>query len=428
MPIRLFEDFSISTLFPLTHLHPDFDLRCGILTGRERVERFFPGEAVALAVRLGLTDVMAERSGLPVNGDDVPDLYLNGALLLTETMVAQLRACRGEDRIFVAQGRLVAATVASGSLRDRLQRWLKSALLREELSSSPHPPDLRNLGAPVTEVAARLLSFPWDIIEHNREMITADAEFFLPDAIDPRARISGSAELVRADRMHIAAGASIGAGAVLDATEGPIVIHADAEIMPQAVILGPAFIGAGTRIKIAAKIYGGSSIGPRCKVGGEVEDSVFHSLANKQHDGFVGHSYFAPWTNLGADSNTSDLKNNYGSIRVTLEGREFDTGRMFLGTLMADHAKCGINTMFNTGTTVGVGCNIHGGGFPPKYLPSFSWGGADGLEEYAFDRFRGTTEIVLRRRAHELSEAELRLLHEVFVATAAQRRFASSTP
>ncbi|MDX9758925.1 MAG: putative sugar nucleotidyl transferase [Bacteroidota bacterium] len=428
MSIRLFEDFSISTLFPLTHLHPDFDLRCGILTGRERVARYFSGEPVALAVRLGLTDVMAERSGLRVNGDDAPDLYINGAMLLTASIVARLRESRGEDRLFIAHDRLVAATVVSEDLRHRLQRWLKSALLREELSSSTHAPDLQGLGAPMTAVDATLLRFPWDIIEHNRAMIAADAEFFLPGAVDPRARISATAELIHGEGVSIGAHASIGAGVVLDATDGPIVIHDDVEVMPQAVILGPAFIGAGTRVKVAAKIYGGSSIGPHCRVGGEIEDSVFHSYANKQHDGFVGHSYFAPWTNLGADSNTSDLKNNYGSIRVTLEGQEYDTGRMFLGTIMADHAKCGINTMFNTGTTIGVGCNIHGGGFPPKYLPSFSWGGADGLEEYAFDRFRGTADIVMRRRNRVLTESEHRLLHDVFATTAAQRRFASSTP
>ena len=425
MPIRLFEDFSISTLFPLTHLHPDFDLRCGILTGRERVERYFAGESIALAVRLGLTDVMAERSGLRVNDDDVADLYINGALLLTAPIVDRLRASRGEDRLFVAQDRLVAATVVSGNLRDRLQRWLKSALLREELSSSPHPPDLQGFGAAVTQVDAQLLRFPWDIIEHNRSMLAADAEFFRPGDIDTNARLSASATLIHEARIHIGPHATVAAGVVLDATDGPIVIHAGAQIMPQAVILGPASIGADARVKVAAKLYGGSSIGPHCKVGGEIEDSVFHSFANKQHDGFVGHSYFAPWTNLGADTNTSDLKNNYSPIRVTLEGRDFDTGRTFLGTLMADHAKCGINTMFNTGTTIGVGCNVHGGGFPPKYLPSFSWGGADGLEEYDFDRFCRTADIVMRRRDRVLTEAERRLLHDVFANTTAQRRFAS---
>jgi UDP-N-acetylglucosamine diphosphorylase/glucosamine-1-phosphate N-acetyltransferase len=256
-------------------------------------------------------------------------------------------------------------------------------------------------------------------------MITADAQFFMLGTVDPQAQLTGSVELIDARNIFIGPNTRIGSGVVLDASDGPVVIDAGAVVMPQAVVIGPAYIGPHTRIKIAAKIYQNTSIGPWCKVGGEVEDSVFHSFANKQHDGFVGHSYFAPWTNLGADTNTSDLKNNYSSIRVTLEGREHDTGRMFLGTIMADHAKCGINTMFNTGTVVGVGCNLFGGDFPPKYLPHFTWGGAGGLQEYDFDRFCATASIVMQRRERQFSEHERRLCHDVFVDSAPQRHFAS---
>lgn len=426
MSICLFEDLSISTLFPLTHLQPDFDLRCGVFTGRERVQKYFAGEELVLFTRMGLVDVMKERSGLPVNTGGAADLYIAGTTLLLPPLAHAIRQFRGKDMLFAAGDVLLAASAVSDGLNEKVQHWLKTALLREELSSSSHRrPDLADFETPVTQVDGAMLRYPWDLIEHNGAMIGSDAEFFMLGTVDPTARLASSAELVNPGRVFIGPDVSIGAGAVLDATDGPIVIDAGAVVLPQAVLLGPVYVGGHSRIKVAAKIYGQTSIGPWCKIGGEVEDCIFHSYANKQHDGFVGHSYFASWTNLGADSNTSDLKNNYSSIRVTLEGRAHDTGRMFLGTIMADHAKCGINTMFNTGSTVGVGCNVFGGDFPPKYLPSFSWGGATGLEEYDFDRFRETAAAVMQRRDVTLTEAEVRLLRDVYVGTSAQRRFTS---
>jgi UDP-N-acetylglucosamine diphosphorylase / glucose-1-phosphate thymidylyltransferase / UDP-N-acetylgalactosamine diphosphorylase / glucosamine-1-phosphate N-acetyltransferase / galactosamine-1-phosphate N-acetyltransferase len=379
-----------------------------------------------LFTRMGLVDVMSERSGLAVNSAGSADLYVSGTVLLSPTLAHEIRDHRDEDRLFCRGDVLLAATVVSERLREKVDHWLKAALLREELSSSAHGhPDPSEFGVPVTEVSATMLRFPWDIVEHNGAAITADAEFFMLGTVDPLARVAASAELLQPGNIFIGAEAYIGPGVVLDASEGPIVIDRAAELMPQAVVMGPAYIGPNARVKVAAKIYGSTTVGPWCKVGGEVEGSIFHSYASKQHDGFVGHSYFAPWTNIGADSNTSDLKNNYSSIRVTLEGRTHDTGRMFLGTIMADHAKSGINTMFNTGTTVGVGCNIYGGDFPPKFLPSFSWGGAGGVEEYDFDRFCDTAAIVMRRRDRTLTEAERRLLRDVYAATSSQRRFAS---
>lgn len=425
MAICLFEDLSTSTLLPLTHLHPDFDLRCGIFTGRERAQQYFAGETLMLFTRMGLAAVMSERSGLPVNNGRA-DLYLNGTLLLHAALVHVIREHRGEDMVFVSGDTLIAVSVATDALQEKMQQWLKTALLREELTPSAQGGfDPAEFGAPVTRIDATLLRFPWDLIDHNGAAIGADAEFFMLGTVDPLAHLSLSAELVHPERIFIGPDAVVGAGVVLDASDGPIVIDAGAAIMPQSTVLGPSHVGAHSRVKVGAKIYGNTSIGPLCKVGGEVEGSIFHSCANKQHDGFVGHSYFAPWTNLGADTNTSDLKNNYSSIRVTLEGRSMDTGRMFLGTIMADHAKCGINTMFNTGTTVGVGCNVYGGDFPPKFLPSFSWGGAAGLEEYDFDRFCETAAVVMQRRGRTLTEAERRLLRDVYAGTSAQRRFAS---
>ncbi len=426
MAICLFEDLSISALLPLTHLHPDFDLRCGIFTGRERVQQYFAGESLLLCTRSSLAGAMAERSGMPVNTEAAADLYISGSALLRPPLVHAIREHRGEDMLFAAGDRLLAATVVSAALQEEIQRSLVTRSRTQVLSpAATHGFAPADFSAPVFQVDAEVLRYPWDLIGANAMMLDADAEFFMLGEIDALAQVSASAELVRMGGIFIGPDARIGAGAVLDASEGPVVIDTGAVVMPQAVVLGPAYVGPHARIKVAAKIYGNTCIGPWCKVGGEVEDSVFHSYANKQHDGFVGHSYLAPWTNLGADTNTSDLKNNYSTIRVTLEGHEYDSGRTFLGTIMADHSKCGINTMFNTGTVVGVGCNVFGGDFPPKFLPSFSWGGAAGLQEYDFERFSATAAIVMRRRGKVLTENETQLLRNVFAWTSEQRRFVS---
>ncbi|MBR9979103.1 MAG: hypothetical protein KFH87_13545 [Bacteroidetes bacterium] len=423
MAICLFEDYSISTLLPLTHLQPDFDLRCGMFTGRERVARYFPDEALSPFTRRALVDVFAERTGLPVNAEAQQDLFIRGNVLLRPGLVEQIRAHRDRDMLFLNNGEMVAATVISDNVREKLLHTIHAGLTRRVASTTTIGMPGRDLDLiPALEVEVDVLLFPWDIIEHNESMLHHDADLYPLGSVNATAQVAASAELVEEDRVFVADDARISSGVVLDASEGPIVLDKAAIIMPHAVVLGPAYIGEHSRIKVAAKIYGGSSIGPSCKVGGEVEGSIFHSFSNKQHDGFVGHSYFAPWTNLGADTNTSDLKNNYSNIRTMLEGLEFDTGRMFLGTIMADHSKCGINTMFNTGTVVGVGCNIYGGDFPPKYLPSFTWGGASLLTEYEFNRFCAVAAAVMQRRGQTLTETEQHLLDDVFKQTSEQRR------
>jgi UDP-N-acetylglucosamine diphosphorylase/glucosamine-1-phosphate N-acetyltransferase len=158
-----------------------------------------------------------------------------------------------------------------------------------------------------------------------------------------------------------------------------------------------------------------------CKVGGEVEESVIHSYSNKQHDGFLGHAYLGMWVNLGADTNNSDLKNNYGNVKVVINGRLVDSGSMFVGLTMGDHSKSGINTMFNTGTVVGVSSNVFGAGFPPKFVPSFSWGGSDGQETYELEKSLAVARRVMARRKVTLSAAEESLFRTVFELTRWER-------
>jgi UDP-N-acetylglucosamine diphosphorylase/glucosamine-1-phosphate N-acetyltransferase len=194
--------------------------------------------------------------------------------------------------------------------------------------------------------------------------------------------------------------------------------------MEGAVIRGPFALCDHSTVKLGAKIYGPTTVGPHSKVGGEINNSVIFGYSNKAHDGFLGNSVIGEWCNLGADTNNSNLKNNYGNVKLFnyREGRQIDTGLQFCGLIMGDHSRCGINTMFNTGTVVGVGANIFGGGFPPTHIPSFSWGGSDGFEPYRLDKLFETAEKVYARREMSFGEAERAILQAVKEQPVTQQR------
>ena len=218
-------------------------------------------------------------------------------------------------------------------------------------------------------------------------------------------------------------GAFIVSGAVLDASDGPIYIGRKVRIFPQSTIIGPVCVWDASWIKVGAQIYENTTIGPVCKVGGEVEESIIHGYSNKQHAGFLGHAYLGTWVNLGAGTNNSDLKNNYGTVKVTLGEKQIDTGLQFVGLTMGDHSKSAINSMFNTGTVVGVCSNIFGFGFPPKYVPSFSWGAAgETFTTYGIEKAIDVARRVMARRSIELTATEATLFRRVFDLTSDERR------
>jgi UDP-N-acetylglucosamine diphosphorylase/glucosamine-1-phosphate N-acetyltransferase len=207
--------------------------------------------------------------------------------------------------------------------------------------------------------------------------------------------------------------------AILNTKSGPIYVGKDSEIMEGSVVRGPFALCEHSALKLGTKVYGPTTIGPYSKVGGEINNSVIFGFSNKAHDGFLGNSVIGEWCNLGADSNNSNLKNNYGNVKLFsyVEERPVDTGLQFCGLIMGDHSKCGINTMFNTGTVAGVGANIFGGGFPPTHIPDFSWGGAEGMEEYRFDKMLETAQRVYARRGLKISEDEKKILETIFKDT-----------
>ena len=205
--------------------------------------------------------------------------------------------------------------------------------------------------------------------------------------------------------------AKIKPGVIIDASDGPVILDENALIMPNAVLVGPVYLGKNSMIKVGAKIYKGTSIGPVCKVGGEVEETIFQAYSNKQHDGFLGHSYIGEWVNIGAGTTNSDLKNNYRNVEVYFypSGKKVDSESKFVGTFIGDHTKTGINSTINTGTVVGVGCNLFGRELIKDFIPSFRWGEGSELTEYQEDKFLETVKIVKQRRNLKLTKNEKEL-------------------
>lgn len=253
--------------------------------------------------------------------------------------------------------------------------------------------------------------YPWDLVYLNRQEIVNDVARL---KLKPCTKKITGVSFVNPKKIYISKTAKIKPGVVLDAEEGPVVIDGGAVIMANSSIMGPAYIGKGSVVKAGARIYPGTSIGPMCKVGGEIEESIFQGYSNKQHDGFLGHSFICEWVNIGAGTSNSDLKNNYSNVKVWNDGEQVDTGKMFAGLFIGDHSKCGINTMFNTGTVVGVSCNLFGHGYMPKHIPSFSWGGPEKMTKFDIERAVKTARAVMKRRDVEMTEEYEKLFRKVF--------------
>jgi UDP-N-acetylglucosamine diphosphorylase/glucosamine-1-phosphate N-acetyltransferase len=262
--------------------------------------------------------------------------------------------------------------------------------------------------------AYRRIGFPYDIFKLNSAEIQVDYEL-LTIGRDSQPLSHTNILLGDPNKIFIEHGATVEC-ATLNVKDGPIYIGRDAEIMEGCHIRGPFALGDHAGLKMAAKIYGGTTVGPHCRVGGEVSNGVFFGYSNKGHDGFVGNSVIGEWCNLGADTNTSNLKNNYGNVDVWNygEGKYVSTGLQFHGLVMGDHSKSSINTMFNTGTVVGVAANIFDSGFPDKFIPSFTWGGAGGLETFRFDKALEVAVRMMERRHVDLTQADIDILKVVF--------------
>ncbi len=413
MHICIFEGIYYSRLLPLVYLRPTYELRCGILKLKDKILRHFPGAKVTLHARSYLAEYLAERYPQyeinSISSDEC--VFINGRVLAEKDFLEKIDLNTPQDVLYV-NGEFIVAAKVSGSKLNDLKNSLHDLFTISDFD-----------GLIKRQVDVKLIHYPWDLVNNNAKQIEEDFEY-LTNNVEKKinGKIYDGVYFINKDSIYIGEGTKIKPGAVLDAENGPIYIGKNVKIFPNAVIEGPAFIGDSSAIKIGAKIYEGTSIGEVCKVGGEVEASIIHSYSNKQHEGFLGHSYLGMWVNIGADTNNSDLKNNYGSVKVYINGELVDTGSQFVGLVMGDHSKSGINTMFNTGTVVGVSCNVFGSDIPPKYIPSFSWGGADAITTYDLERSLEVAKRVMARRNMVMSAAEEKLFRKIFDLTREERR------
>ena len=268
--------------------------------------------------------------------------------------------------------------------------------------------------------ALNFIEYPWDIWTKNASEMELDFELLTAGR---KSAPVDSTNTVIGDRIFLEEGARATAS-ILNTTTGPIYLAKDAEIMEGCVVRGGLALGEHSALKLGAKIYGATTLGPHCKVGGEVNNSVLIGYSNKGHDGFLGNSALGEWCNLGADTNNSNLKNNYDSVKAWsyVSKRFAPTGQQFCGLVMGDHSKSGINTMFNTGTVVGVSANVYGAGFPRNFIASFTWGGPQSTMNYRLDKALDTADRMMKRRGLEVNEVERAILEHVHEITAEYRR------
>jgi len=294
------------------------------------------------------------------------------------------------------------ASFSKGSLRD-IETFLTEVMRKIRLR----------------QVEAKLVEFPWDLVDGNREMIRKDFEIKNRRGIE--GKVDRNAHLINPGLIYIERGTTVEAGVVMDATQGPIYIEEGVRIRPPTIVDGPSYIGRGATID-GAKIRGGCSIGPVCRIAGEIEESIIHGFTNKHHEGFIGHSYIGEWVNLGALTTTSDLKNTYGTVKVCLSGKKIDTGKMKVGSFIGDHTKTGIGTLLDTGCVMGVAVNLFGGGRTPRFIPSFSWGGGSEFKENILDKVLEVARIVMERRGIQQTSSERDLLKKVYQLTLTERK------
>ena len=394
MQLCFFEDDKFDNFHPLTLTRPVDDLRMGIFTIAKKWELALQAQKTARILRPELKDVFA-------SGDissDSPCTWINSRYLPTDQIVEKINGLSVGQCL--QYGQTVIAACVEG---EQSENWLKN-----------NAADFNSLF--VLETSDFLsISRLWDLFQLNGQEIKRDVSL-LPDTSSGGSSISEQAVLQNPQNIHIGNNVTIEPGCVLIAEKGPIYIGDNATVKAGSMLRGPLAICEDATINMGAKIYEDTTIGPVCKVGGEVNNTIFHSYSNKGHEGFVGNSVIGQWCNLGADTNTSNLKNNYSTIRITnwSDEEEIETGQQFFGTVMGDHSKTAINTQLNTGTVCGVSCNIFSADFPPKFIPSFSWVGSNVIQTYRLEKAYEAMEAMMARRSKKLSEAVKSMLELIY--------------
>ena len=378
----LFDGANRNALLPFTYTRPVADIRVGILTIREKWEAF-----LGLTTTTVTEDYLSEKFPMVEFSENT---MINGSYLPTQDLVDMLQKLNENEAIFDGEVVVAFRVVDNQETIDFTQ--FKIHICPEHVLS------IKNT---------------WDIFQLNGAAIKADFNLITQGRTSEP--IPKTVKTLNKIHIFIEEGVNLN-HCILNASDGPIYIGKNAQIMEGSLVRGPFALCENSTLKMGAKISGSTTVGPHCKVGGEVNNSVIFGYSNKAHDGFLGNSVIGEWCNLGADTNTSNLKNNYALVRLwNYETENFSkTDLQFCGLMMGDHSKCSINTMFNTGTVVGVSANIFGSGFPRNFVPSFSWGGSQGMRTYLTKKAFEVATAVFQRRGLEFTTKEAKILEHVF--------------
>ncbi len=386
----LFDGTVRNALLPFTFTRPVADIRIGILTIREKWEKYLGYTTTTLT-----EEYLMEKYPMVEMEENI---MINASFLPNPILIDMVQNLNPKEAILF--GEEIIAFHTNDTQED---------IDFDEYELIEYEGDVLRI------------ENTWDIFAKNDAAIREDFELLTEDRFSQP--IPKSVNVIAPENIFIEEGAKL-EFVTLNASTGPIYIGKNAEIMEGSVIRGPFALCEEAQVKLATKVYGATTVGPHCRIGGEVNNSVLFGYSNKGHDGFLGNSVLGEWCNIGADSNNSNLKNNYEEVRLwSYETEGFArTGLQFCGLMMGDHSKCGINTMFNTGTVVGVSANIFGSGFPRNFVPSFSWGGASGFTTYITKKAFETAKIVMSRRHIEFTKQDAEILEYVFEETKKYRK------
>jgi UDP-N-acetylglucosamine diphosphorylase/glucosamine-1-phosphate N-acetyltransferase len=396
MNLIFFEPYR-NNLLPFTFTRPSSDIRIGISTITEKWKLAFNSNVVNYST----ADYLQSKFCLKIESQN---LLINGHLIPNDDLVRQIENLEVNTAL-VQNGEILAVSA---------DEHFSQSFLNGDNTLLKQVEYLGNI---------LLIKNIWEIFSKNGEVLNYDFEKITAGRTsEPWSKTN--TVIGPSNKLFIEKGAKIEAS-VLNTNDGPIYIGIDSEIMEGCLVRGPFALGEHSTLKLGAKIYGATTFGPQVKVGGEVNNSVIFGYSSKAHDGFLGNSVLGEWCNLGADTNNSNLKNNYANVKLWNynKGGFVDTGLQFCGLFMGDHSKCAINTMFNTGTVVGVSANIFGSGFPRNFIPSFSWGGAQGLSTYKVEQAIQTAKLVYERRKIEFSKSDESLFKHLFELTSSNRNY-----
>ncbi|MCM8818417.1 MAG: hypothetical protein NC915_02935 [Candidatus Omnitrophica bacterium] len=409
MKILIYEDEKWINFTPLSYIRPVFELRCGFNSILEKIISVLPEGEIILWVRDYLVKLCRKKYEYKINENDFwkdDILIINGRWLIDRNIDFSLK----EEILYTKDGDVVYGLIKKEQVNKywngNLDEFIKNILI--------------NVKSEETDFI--ILNYPWNLIHYNSQIIKFEFEKNGENGI--LGKFSEKASVYGSERnVYVAPTAEIYPFVVLDSSEGPVYIDEGAKIFPFSVIIGPSYIGEKTQIMPGAKIREGNSLGPVCRVGGEVEESIFHSYSNKYHDGFIGHSYIGEFVNLGALTTNSDLKNDYSNVSVYLNGKPVDTGDLKVGSFIGDHTKTSIGTLFNTGTIVGLMCNITAENILPKYFPSFVWFvNGKFMKGYGIEYSLNTAKISMERRKRVLLPEEEEVIKKVYEMTEVERK------